>query len=169
MIGSHLPPLFASPVLQLVSKPIKDFHTLIGLKSMKATWNEVLANLRSSMGQNTHTGRSAIRHIFRVLGTASGRSISMLRLMLRVIGSLQFRWSSMIRNTKLEMLCSHVFRLLSLSELDIWLWLTRSGPPSRGSMRAMVMKRPDCLRRTSECWGSSSLPKVLKTKVSLAK
>jgi hypothetical protein len=31
-------PLVASPVLQLVSKPVKDFLTLVGLKSMNATW-----------------------------------------------------------------------------------------------------------------------------------
>jgi hypothetical protein len=45
----------------------------------------------------------------------------------------------MIRTTKLETLCSRVSRLLSLSELDIWLWLTRSSTPSRDPMRAMII------------------------------
>jgi hypothetical protein len=63
----------------------------------------------------------------------------MLRSMMRVLGSLRFRWSSMIRTKKLETLYSRVSRFLSLSELDIWLRLTRSGPPSRDSMRAMIM------------------------------
>jgi hypothetical protein len=49
------------------------------------------------------------------------------------------KWSSMIRTTKLAMHCSLVSRLLSLSELDIWLWLTKSGPPSKDSMRTMIM------------------------------
>jgi hypothetical protein len=63
----------------------------------------------------------------------------MLRSMLRVLESLQFKWSSMIRTTKLKTLCSLISDLLSLSELDIWLQLTRSIPPSRDSMRAMIM------------------------------
>jgi hypothetical protein len=60
------PPIDASPVLQLVSKPVKDFLTLISLKSTKVTWNVVLVNNRSSMGLITRTGRSACQHIFRV-------------------------------------------------------------------------------------------------------
>jgi hypothetical protein len=48
-------PLVASPVLQLVSEPVKDFLTLIGIKSTKATWNEVLANLHSLIERTTHT------------------------------------------------------------------------------------------------------------------
>jgi hypothetical protein len=55
--------------------------------------------------------------------------MSMLHLVLQVIEALQFKWSSMIRTTKLTTLCSRVSRLLSLSELEIWLRLTRSGPP----------------------------------------
>jgi hypothetical protein len=35
LVGSHSPPLVASPVLQLLSKPVKDFLTLVGLKSTK--------------------------------------------------------------------------------------------------------------------------------------
>jgi hypothetical protein len=50
-------PLIASPVLQLVSEPVKNFSSLIGLKSTKETWNVVLASHRSSMGATIHTGR----------------------------------------------------------------------------------------------------------------
>jgi hypothetical protein len=132
------PPLVASLIPQLVSKPVKDFLTFIDMKSMKVTWNMVLASHRSSMGRTTHIRRSACRLIFRVLGTASRIFVSTLCLMLQVIKSLQFKLSSMIRTTKLSMLCSCVSRLLSLSELVIWLWLTRSGPPLRYSMRAIV-------------------------------
>jgi hypothetical protein len=101
-IGSHSPPLVASPVLQLVSESVKVFLTLINLKSTKATWNEVLAiaNLRSLMGRTTHTRRSACRHIFRVLGVMSWKFVLMLCLMPIVLGSLLFRWSSMIQTTK---------------------------------------------------------------------
>jgi hypothetical protein len=35
LVSSHSPPLVASPVLQLLSKPVKDFLTLVGLKSTK--------------------------------------------------------------------------------------------------------------------------------------
>jgi hypothetical protein len=63
----------------------------------------------------------------------------MLCSMPRVLGSLLYIWSSMIRTTRHETLCSCVSRLLNLSKLDIWLWLTRSGPPLRDSMRAMIM------------------------------
>jgi hypothetical protein len=63
----------------------------------------------------------------------------MLCSMLQVNESLQFKWSSMIQTTKLATLCSRASRCVSLSELDIWLWLTISGPPSRNSMRAMIM------------------------------
>jgi hypothetical protein len=63
----------------------------------------------------------------------------MLLSMLRVLGSLLFSWSSMIRTTKLGTLCSRVSRWLSFSELDIWLWLMISSPPSRDSMRAVIM------------------------------
>jgi hypothetical protein len=137
--GSHSHHLVASPVLQLVWELVKDFLALIGLKSTKAAWNEVLENLRSSMGQITQTVRSACRHILRVLGIASGTFVSMLRSMPRVLGSLLFKWSSMIRTVRHETLCSRVSRLLNLSKLDIWLWLIRSGPPLRDSMREMIM------------------------------
>jgi hypothetical protein len=69
------PPLVASLVFQLVSELVKDFLTLVSLKSTKATWNEVLANLHSSMGRTTYTGRSTCRHIFRVLGITSRRFV----------------------------------------------------------------------------------------------
>ena len=88
--------------------------------------------------------------IFRASVTRFGKFASMRFSMLQVTGSLQFKWSSMIRTTKLEMLCSRVSRLVSLSELDIWLWLIRSGLSSRDSMRATIMWRPDCLRHTDE-------------------
>jgi hypothetical protein len=42
-------------------------------------------------------------------------------------------------NDKLATLCSDASCLLSLSELDIWLWLTRSGTPLRDSMRETIM------------------------------
>jgi hypothetical protein len=44
LIGSHSPPppLVVSHVLQLVLEPVRNFLTLIGLKSMKATWNKLL-------------------------------------------------------------------------------------------------------------------------------
>jgi hypothetical protein len=138
MIGSHSPPpppLLASPVLQLLSEPVKDSITLISLKSTKATWNVMLASHCSSMGRTTCTRRSICRHILRVLGTLSRKSTSMLLSMLRVLGSLQLRWNSMIQTTKLTMLCSRASRLMSLSELDIWLQLTRSGTPSKDFMR----------------------------------
>jgi hypothetical protein len=51
------PPMVASPVIQLVSDPIKDFSSLIGSKSMKATLNVVSASHRSSTGPTNHTGR----------------------------------------------------------------------------------------------------------------
>ena len=95
-------------------------------------------------------GRFACLRIFRASVTGFGKFASMRFSMLQVTGSLQFKWSSMIRTTKLETLCSRVSRLVSLSELDIWLRLIRSGLPSRDSMRATIMWRPDCLRRTGE-------------------
>jgi hypothetical protein len=49
LVAPIYPPLVASPVLQFISKPVKDFLSLIGLKSTKATWNEALTNLRSLM------------------------------------------------------------------------------------------------------------------------
>jgi hypothetical protein len=52
------PFLVGSLVFQLVSEPLKDFLILIDMKSMKVTWNEVLANLRSLMGHIAHIGRS---------------------------------------------------------------------------------------------------------------
>ena len=110
-------PLLISPVLQLVSESVKDFLTLVRLKSTKAIWNEVLANLHSSMARTTYIGRSAYRHIFRVLGITSGRFVSMPRSMPRVLGSLLFRWSSMIRTTRHKMLCSP-FSCLSLAEFE---------------------------------------------------
>ena len=139
MIVPHSPPLVASPILQLVSKPVKDFLTRIGLKSTKATWNMVLASHHCLMGRTTHIVRSACRHIFRVLGTTSGKSASMLLSTLRVLGSLRLKRSSMIRTTKLATLCSHASCWVSLSELDIWLRLMRSGPSSRNSLGAMIM------------------------------
>jgi hypothetical protein len=60
------PPLVASPVLQLVWEPVKDFLSLIYSKFMKATWNVVLTRHHSSMGPTTHSGRSICRHILRV-------------------------------------------------------------------------------------------------------
>jgi hypothetical protein len=63
----------------------------------------------------------------------------MLRSMLQVDESLQFKWSSMIQTTKLATLCSRASRWLSLSGLDIWQRLTRSDPPWRNPMRAMIM------------------------------
>jgi hypothetical protein len=139
LVAPICPAMATSSVHQLVSEPIKDFLTLIGLKSTKATWNKVLANLHSLMGQTTHTVRCACWHIFRVLGITFGRFVSMLCLMPRVLGSLLFRWSYMIRTTKLETLCSHVSCLCNLTELGIWLRLTRSSPSSRDSMRATIM------------------------------
>jgi hypothetical protein len=59
----------------------------------------------------------------------------MLVLRSRVLESPPYRLSFMIRTTRSKMLCSRVSRLLSLSELDIWVWLTRSGQPWRNSMR----------------------------------
>jgi hypothetical protein len=137
--GSHSPPLVASPVLQLVSKPVMDFPSLISSKSMKATWNVVLASHRSLTRRTTHIGRFTCPRFFRVLGIEFGRFALMLLSMARVLKSLLFSWSSMIQTTRLRMLCSCASRWLSLSELDIWLRLMRSGPPLRDSMRAMIM------------------------------
>jgi hypothetical protein len=72
------PPLVASPVLQLVSKLVKDFPSLISLKSTKATRNVVLASHCSSIGPTTHIGRFACLCFFRVLDIEFGRFASML-------------------------------------------------------------------------------------------
>jgi hypothetical protein len=58
---------------------------------------------------------------------------------LRVLESCLYRQSTMIRTTRHETLCSRATHLLSLSELDIKLWLTRSGPPFRNSIMEMIM------------------------------
>ena len=56
LIGSHShPPLDAFSLLQFVLEQVKDLSTLIGCRSTKVTWNEVLANLHFSMGWTTHT------------------------------------------------------------------------------------------------------------------
>jgi hypothetical protein len=72
----------------------------------------------------------------------------MLFSMSRALKSCLFIYSHMVRTTRPKMPCSLVSRLLSLSELDIWVWPTRSSPPSKDSMRAMTMLRLDSLRCT---------------------
>jgi hypothetical protein len=88
---SHSPPLVASPVVQLVSEPVKDLSTLISFRSIKATWNEVLAKLCSSVGQTTYTRRSACRHIFREFCIEYGRFASISVMKSRVLESHLYR------------------------------------------------------------------------------
>jgi hypothetical protein len=78
--------------------------------------------------------------------------------MLQVNESLQFKWSFMIRTIKLATLCSRASRWVSLSESDICLRFTRSGPPSRNSRSAMIMQRPESLRHTDKLDTTNRLP-----------
>jgi hypothetical protein len=64
------------------------------------------------MRQTTCTRRSACRYILKVLGTMSRRFVLMLCSMLRVLGLVRFRWSSIIQTTKLKTFCSRISRLL---------------------------------------------------------
>jgi hypothetical protein len=78
LIGSHSPPSSRLIGPSLVSEPVNNILSLIRSKSMKATWNVVLASHRSSMGQTTRTGRFVCQYISRVQGSCSEPQLGMV-------------------------------------------------------------------------------------------
>lgn len=123
------PPLIDYSMLQLVSEKDMNHLILTGSWSKKTTWNMVLANHRSSIGQITCTRRSASQHIFRAWARRP-RKFSLTTLMFYCkFKLLPVMWRAMMWITRHLMLCSIVFRSLSLIEWNILIRFMRSRLP----------------------------------------